>query len=71
MAIEIEYCEQWNYRPEADRVSAEIKDATGAEVLLVGGGGGIFEIRHDGNLLWKKERGGSFPAEGEAAALFS
>lgn len=52
-------------------MSAEIKEATGAEVLLIGGGGGIFEIRQDGNLMWKKERGESFPAEGEAAALFS
>ncbi len=71
MKIEIEYCEQWNYRPEADRVSAEIKQATGIEVTLVGGGGGIFEIRKDGEILWKKERGGSFPAEGEAAKIFA
>ena len=70
MAIEIEYCEQWNYRPEADRVSAEIKSATGQDVTLVGGGGGIFEIRKEGESLWKKERGGEFPAEGEASALF-
>lgn len=51
-------------------MSAEIKEATGAEVFLVGGGGGIFEIRKDGDILWKKERGGPFPAKGEAAALF-
>ena len=71
MAIEIEYCEQWNYRPEADRVSAEITESTGSNVMLVGGGGGIFEIRQDGKLLWKKERGGTFPTDGEAPALFS
>ena len=35
MAIEIEYCEQWNYRPEADRVSAEIEKITGHKVILV------------------------------------
>jgi len=52
-------------------VSAEIKKATGQEVKLIGGGGGIFEIREDGKLLWKKERGGAFPADGEGAALFS
>ena len=51
-------------------MSAEIKSSTGQEVLLVGGGGGIFEIRQNGEILWKKERGGAFPAEGEAAALF-
>jgi len=51
-------------------VSAEIKKATGQEVELIEGGGGIFEIRQDGNLLWKKTQSGVFPAEGEAAALF-
>ncbi len=51
-------------------MSAEITEATGTTLLLVGGGGGIFEIRQDGKLLWKKERGGAFPTDGEAADLF-
>jgi len=70
MAIEIEYCEQWNYRPEADRVSAEIEKITGQKVTLVGGSGGIFEIRQDSKVIWKKERSGHFPLPGEAGALF-
>lgn len=52
-------------------MSAEIKESTGREVKLIGGSGGIFEIREDGKLLWKKERGGEFPADGEGAALFA
>ncbi len=52
-------------------MSAEITESTGSNVMLVGGGGGIFEIRQDGKLLWKKERGGTFPTDGEAPALFS
>ena len=51
-------------------MSAEIKKATGIEATLVGGSGGIFEIRQDREILWKKERGGSFPAPGEAADIF-
>lgn len=51
-------------------MSAEIKEAIGGEVTLVGGGGGIFEVRRDGKVLWAKERGGPFPAPSEAAALF-
>ena len=70
MNIEIEYCEMWNYKPQADRVSAEIKTATGLEPKLVPGSGGIFEIRKDGEIIWKKMRSGHYPEEGEAAKLF-
>jgi predicted Rdx family selenoprotein len=52
-------------------VSAEIENATGLKAVLVGGGGGIFEIRRDGEVLFAKERGGAFPGAGEAAALFT
>jgi len=51
-------------------VSAEITEAMGESVELIGGGGGIFEIRRDGVVLWAKVRGGPFPKAGEAAALF-
>lgn len=51
-------------------MSAEIEKATNEKVTLIGGGGGIFEIRRDGEVIWKKERSGHFPADGEAAALF-
>lgn len=52
-------------------MSAEIKQATEESVTLVGGAGGIFEIRRDGEVLWKKLRNGHFPEDGEAAALFA
>jgi len=51
-------------------VSAEIKKVTDEPIELIAGGGGIFEIRKDGKLLWKKKSGGPFPAPGEAAKLF-
>ena len=51
-------------------MSAEIEKATEAKVRLIASSGGIFEIRRDGKILWKKHRGGAFPAAGEAAALF-
>jgi len=51
-------------------VSAEIKTVCEDRITLIPGEGGIFEIRQDGKLLFKKERSGHFPANGEAAALF-
>jgi predicted Rdx family selenoprotein len=52
-------------------VAAEIKEATGVEVKLIAGGGGIYEVRRDGEVLWKKTQSGVFPKPGEAAALFA
>lgn len=51
-------------------MAAEIEAKTGEKVQLVEGQGGIFEIRRAGDVLWKKERGGNFPENGEGAALF-
>ena len=52
-------------------MSAEIAEQTKEEIELIAGGGGIFEIRQDGKLLWKKQRSGHFPEPGEAAKLFA
>ena len=51
-------------------MSAEIEQATGKKAKLVAGAGGIFEIRKDGEVIWKKQHSGHFPKTGEAAALF-
>jgi len=51
-------------------VSAEIEKATGQKATLIGGAGGIFEIRRGGEVIWKKERSGHFPLPGEASGLF-
>ena len=51
-------------------MSAEIEKTTGEKVTLVGGSGGIFEIRSEGEVIWKKERSGHFPLPGEAGGLF-
>ena len=51
-------------------MSAEITEATGVEVKMIAGGGGIFEVRRDGEVLWEKTQSGVFPKPGEGAALF-
>ena len=52
-------------------MSAEITEATGEQVKLIAGGGGIFEVRRDGKVLWEKVSHGVFPKPGEAAELFA
>ena len=52
-------------------MSAEISELENVTVELIDGKGGIFEVRRDGKLLWKKERGGAFPTEGEITAAIS
>jgi len=50
-------------------VSAEITEATDAEVKLVAGSGGVFDVRCDGRLVFSKSRTGRFPAVGEIIQL--
>jgi len=51
-------------------VSVEIQSVTNEEIKLISGSGGIFEIRQNGKLLWKKQRSGHFPENGESKKLF-
>jgi selT/selW/selH-like putative selenoprotein len=44
-------------------------DAYGAEVELVKGGGGVFEITVDGRLAFSKKALGRFPTDAEIDAL--
>ncbi len=44
-------------------------DKFGAEVELVKGGGGVFEITVDGRLAFSKKALGRFPSEEEIDAL--
>ncbi len=37
---------------------------------LIAGGGGIFDVRRDGEVLYTKDATGEFPKAGEAAGLF-
>lgn len=50
-------------------MAAEIKDRLGLEARLIRGGGGVFELRREGRVLYSKKETGSFPAPGEASRL--
>lgn len=50
-------------------MAAEIEEATGQKSELVAGGGGIFDVERDGELLYTKAKTGRFPHPGEIANL--
>lgn len=46
-----------------------MKDAHGAEVELVGGSGGVFDVEVDGKLLFSKHQRGRYPTLDEIDRL--
>ena len=51
MKAKITYCEMWNYLPDAERVSDELK-SKGFKVDLIKGSNGIFDVETDGKLVY-------------------
>ena len=64
MTIHIEFCEKWNYQPDFDRVSKEIKKIK-PNVQVEGNPqtprSGAFEVTIDGKLIYSKFQMGIFP----------
>ena len=69
MELEIVYCMTWNYRPDADRVSKEIRIKTGLDPELTPGSGGIFDVKLNGETVFSKHEVGRFPKDGEISDL--
>ncbi|MBF0171590.1 MAG: Rdx family protein [Nitrospinae bacterium] len=46
-------------------MAAKIEQRFGVSVELIGGGGGIFDVMVDGDLLFSKHAAGRFPEERE------
>ena len=69
MELEIIYCMTWNYRPDADRVSKEIRIKTGLDPKLTPGSGGIFDVKLNGETVFSKHQVGRFPKDSEISDL--
>ena len=65
MKIEIHYCTEWNYKPQAAGLAEELSDAFGVKAELIPGRGGIFDVIVDDNLVFSKSQAGRFPESGE------
>ena len=61
MKVEIEYCAQWNYQPDAARVADELKKELSIEADLIAGDNGIFDVKIDDKLVFSKFDTGRFP----------
>jgi selenoprotein W-related protein len=62
--IAIIYCRQCNWLLRAAWMAQELLTTFAedlAEVALVPGTGGVFEITLDGEILWERKRDGGFP----------
>ena len=68
MQIDIFYCKQWNYVLQAASLAAELHRVLNAEVKLVPGVNGIFDVVIDGKCVFSKSETGHFPEPGEITA---
>lgn len=67
MKIDIHYCTEWNYEPNAVSLADELHKVLGVEAKLVPGRNGIFDVIVDGELVFSKFKSGRFPEPGEVA----
>ena len=67
MNIEIYYCGEWNYLPEASRLEEELKgNFSNVDIKLNEGSGGIFKVIVNGTIIFNKlEIEHRFPKENE------
>ena len=68
MKVSIEYCVQWNYKPRAASLAAQLQKTFNAETSLIKGGGMDFGFYVDYVVIFKKKEG-CFPNEGEVERL--
>lgn len=50
-------------------MAEELKDNVGVEAELIKGGGGVFDVKVDGDLVYSKFDTGRFPDDGEVSDL--
>lgn len=66
--VDITYCAQCNFLLRSAWIAQELLTTFPSElgeVALIPSGGGIFEVRVNGKLVWSKRREGRFPESKE------
>ena len=67
LKIDIHYCSEWNYKPQAASLAEELRNAVGVEANIIAGRHGIFDVIVDDRLIFSKAQTGRFPEPGEIA----
>ena len=73
MYIHIEFCEKWNYHPDFDRVSKQIKTIIPKADIhgnISPPRSGAFEVTINGKLIYSKLQTGNFPTTNEISNWF-
>jgi len=69
MNISIKYCTSWGYYSQALRLREEIQNKFSADVEILEGSGGVFEVELNGDSIFSKKKLGRFPNENEVIDL--
>ena len=69
MNISIKYCTSWGYYSQALRLREELQNKFSADIEIIEGSGGIFEVDLNGNNVFSKKELGRFPRENEVIDL--
>lgn len=68
MKVSIEYCQMWNYLPQASSLAAEIESTFGVQAELIPSKGGCFEVVANETKVFSKNEAGRFPENTEVIA---
>lgn len=69
MNIEIHYCAQWDYKPNAVSLAAELEDNLSLTAELFPEGQGIFDVVFNGQIVYSKYDEHRFPNAGEVTEI--
>ncbi len=61
MKVDIKYCVPCGYLPRAKELKQKLEKEFTADVTLVDGERGIFDVTVDGKLVFSKHKEGKFP----------
>lgn len=72
MQVSIEYCNMWNYLPNASSLEDELKNEyENITINLISGSGGVFDVVFNNKLIFSKKLLKRFPDKKEIINLIN